>query len=45
MKMKVLASPSSIGQIAYDPFDILEANGYGKNDNVTEMVTSNSRIK
>lgn len=28
MKMKVLASPSSIGQIAYDPFDILEANGY-----------------
>lgn len=28
MTMKVLASPSSIGQIASDPFDILEANGY-----------------
>ena len=26
--MKVLASPSSIGQIASDPFDILEDNGY-----------------
>ena len=28
MIMKVLASPSSIGQIASDPFDLLEANGY-----------------
>ena len=26
--MKVLASPSSIGQIASDPFDLLIANGY-----------------
>jgi D-3-phosphoglycerate dehydrogenase len=26
--MKVLASPSSIGQIASDPFDLLEKNGY-----------------
>ena len=28
MTKKVLASPSSIGQIASDPFDLLEANGY-----------------
>lgn len=28
MKRKVLASPSSIGQISSDPFDILEENGY-----------------
>ena len=26
--MKVLASPSSIGQIASAPFDLLEENGY-----------------
>lgn len=28
MKMKVLASPSSIGQIDSKPFDILESNGF-----------------
>ena len=28
MKKKILASPSSIGQIASDPFDLLESHGY-----------------
>ena len=28
MKKKILASPSSIGQIASDPIDLLECNGY-----------------
>jgi len=28
MNIKVLASPSSIGQIASDPFDLLEGSGY-----------------